>query len=113
MPALLQNNSIMKPIKKTIHEIYYELSFDEHGIFKSKYLILYKTRCKYFLFQGVHAISAATALGRDYTIFFDRYGFIDMQLSFEAAELKSVLTKLVEEGYKLQFVDMNQIELEL
>lgn len=102
----------MKPTKKTIHEIYYELSFDEHG-FKHKYLILYKTRCKYFLFQGVHAIRAATALGRDYTIFFDRHGFIDMQLSFEATELKPVLTKLVEKGYKLQFVDMNQIEFEL
>ena len=112
MPALIQNNSRMKPTKKTIHEIYYELSFDENGL-KRKYLILYKTRCKYFLFLGVHAIRAATALGRDYTIFFDRYGFIDMQLFFEAAELKPVLTKLVEKGYKLQFVDMNQIEFEL
>lgn len=99
----------MKPKKRTIHEIYYELSFDEYGIFKSKYLILYKTRCKHFLFYGCHALFAATALGRDCTTFFDRYGFINMQLSFEAAELKSVLTKLVEKGYKLQFVDMNQI----
>lgn len=102
----------MKPKKRTIHEIYYELSFDEHG-FKRKYLILYKTRCKHFLFYGCHALYAATALGRDYTIFFDRYGFIDMQLSFEAIELKPVLTKLVEKGYKLQFVDMNQIDFEL
>ena len=102
----------MKPKKRTINEIYYELSFDEHG-FKHKYLILYKTRCKYFLFQGVHAIRAATELGKNYTTFFDRYGFTDMQLSFEAAELKSVLTKLVEKGYKIQFVDMNQIEFEL
>ena len=113
MPALLQNNSRMEPTKKTIHEIYFELSFDEHGIFKSKYLILFKSRANYFLFQGCHAIFAAAALGRDYATYFDRYGFIDMQLSFEANELKPVLTKLVEKGYKLQFVDMNQIGLEL
>ena len=113
MPALLQNNSRMKPTKKTIHEIYYELSFDEHGIFKPKYLILFKSRCNYFLFQGVHAIFAAAALGRDYMMYTDRHGFISMQLSFEANELKPVLTKLIEKGYKLQFVDMNQIELEL
>ena len=103
----------MKPTKKTIHEIYFELSFDEHGIFKSKYLILFKSRANYFLFQGCHAIFAAAALGRDYTMYTDRHGFINMQLSFEANELKPVLTKLVEKGYKLQFVDMNQIELEL
>lgn len=102
----------MKPTKKTIHEIYYELSFDEKG-FKRNYLILYKTRCNYFLFQGCHALYAAAALGRDCTTFFDRHGFINMQLFFEPAELKPVLTKLVEKGYKLQFVDMNQIELEL
>lgn len=102
----------MKPTKKTIHEIYYELSFDEKG-FKRKYLILYKTRCNYFLFQGAHAIYAAAALGRDCTKYTDCHGFIDMQLSFEADELKPVLTKLIEKGYKLQFVDMNQIEFEL
>lgn len=112
MPALLQNNSRMKPTKKTIHEIYYELSFDEKG-FKRNYLILYKSRANYFLFQGCHAIFAAAALGKDYTRYTDRHGFIDMQLSFEPAELKPVLTKLVEKGYKLQFVDMSKIGLEL
>lgn len=112
MPTLLQNNSRMKPTKKTIHEIYYELSFDEKGL-KRNYLILYKTRCNYFLFQGVHAIYAAAVLGRDCTRYTDRHGYINMQLSFESAELKPVLTKLIEKGYKLQFVDMNQIELEL
>lgn len=102
----------MKPTKKTIHEIYYELSFDEKG-FKRNYLILYKARANYFLFYGCHALYAAAVLGRDYTMYTDRHGYINAQLSFEPAELKPVLTKLVEKGYKLQFVDMNQIEFEL
>lgn len=103
----------MKPTKKTIPEIYLELSFDEYGIFKPKHLILYKARANYFLFYGCHALYAAAALGRDYTMYTDRHGYINMQLSFEPYELKPVLTKLIEKGYKLQFVDMNQIELEL